>query len=102
MNKIKCHRCGTCCRSFLATIPKYETSDLSPGFLRGLREEFGEEYAAEYWRKNSEKQEKRCKWLRDEADGTTSCAAYARRSAECADFPEYKYHRECRIRKAGV
>ena len=99
MATIECHRCGTCCQSFLATIPKYNESNLSPGFLKNLGEMHGQAYVKKYWKENSEPQEKRCKWLKDEPDGTTTCTAYNRRSSECADFPEYTLSKKCRFRK---
>ena len=99
LNKIECYRCGKCSRSFLATIPKYEESNLSPVFLDNLREKYGEEFVLEYIEENSEFQEKRCKWLIDESNGTTSCSAYERRSSECIDFPEYRTSVRCLTRE---
>jgi len=68
-------------------IPKYKNSDLSPDFLDYLEMTFGFNYLCDYIDENSEQLEGRCKWLKDNDDGTTICIAYNRRNIECRDYP---------------
>jgi len=78
----KCYRCGYCCAGCL--VPKDEASDLSPDYLDSLKRIHGEDFAAGYAKENSISAGDRCRWLAINPDGrTTSCTAYARRSAVC-------------------
>ena len=84
---IQCYRCGYCCKHSFVTIPKYIDSNLSPDFIEEL-ESNDFDYASRYLDEHSEVvQNGRCKWLKDEDDGTTTCTAYARRNSECRDYP---------------
>ena len=76
-----CFRCGTCCCEMMATVPKYETSDLSPD-----KEFDSYEAESEYMEQNCEFQGKKCKWL-DDSTVETTCLAYERRGDDCRNYP---------------
>jgi len=67
-------------------VPRYEHSDLSPDFLDNIRMTDGDEAELAYIKENSMPQGSCCIWLRDAAQGATSCAAYSRRSKTCRDY----------------
>ena len=81
-----CLRCGLCCKGQYCRVPKYGHSDLSPANLDRIRAAYGPAAVQDYIMEHSIWQGDRCSWLRDNADGTTTCAAYSRRSATCRDF----------------
>ena len=65
----------------MATVPKYETSDLSPD------KEFDSfEEEVEYIEQNCEFQGKKCKWL-DDTQVECTCLAYERRGDDCRNYP---------------
>ena len=99
---VKCHRCGTCCKNFNAIVPKNESSDLSPGFLEKLEETHGYDYMMDYIDKNSVLYGERCEWLKDGADGTTTCLAYERRSTDCRNWPYLQLSSECPVGKKHI
>ena len=78
-----CFRCGRCCREAIATVPKHETSDLSPEHIDKF-ETFEEEY--EYLEQNCEPLGKKCKWL-DDSKVEATCLAYDRRGSDCRNYP---------------
>ena len=84
-----CYRCGKCCREFMATVPKHETSNLSEEFLD--RMSFEEEQA--YLEANCEFQGEKCKWL-DDSGIQCTCLAYDRRGSDCVRYCE---HQECKV-----
>lgn len=73
----QCLRCGYCCKGYLCFVPKYETSNLSPEFLKTVDEN--------YINENIEEQGSVCKWLIVDERGLHTCSAYERRSSMCRD-----------------
>ena len=96
---VKCFRCGTCCKGFIALVPKTLESNLSESFLEQYGEENGFDAMFEYVESNSEPQGDRCKWLEDNSDGTTTCTAYERRGSDCSNYPEQLIFDYCRVGK---
>ena len=84
--KSTCLRCGLCCKGQYCRVPRYEYSDLSPDNLDRILAAHGPAAVQDYIRDNSVRQGDRCKWLIDNADRTTTCMAYNRRSSTCRDF----------------
>jgi len=84
--KQTCLRCGQCCKWQYVRVPRYENSDLSPEHLEDIHTSYGLTAVEDYMNENSILQGARCVWLADNADGTTTCTAYARRSKTCRDF----------------
>jgi len=41
-----------------------------------------------YFDENAVFQGERCKWLVDEADGTTTCSIYEKRGSDCRNYPD--------------
>lgn len=81
-----CRRCGLCCKGQFVRVPRYEHSDIGPEHLEQIRRSEGGDAAKAYFEENSMPQGARCVWLQDNADGSTTCTAYTRRSATCRDF----------------
>jgi len=81
-----CMRCGSCCKGQHCRVPKYAHSDLSPAHLGRVLRAGGQEALDAYVREHSVWQGDRCPWLKDNADRTTTCTAYGRRSATCRDY----------------
>ena len=94
---IKCYRCGTCCKNFNAIVPKNKSSDLSPEFLANLEVKYGYKHMMEYIDNNSILYGERCKWLKDNSDGTTTCLAYERRSTDCRNWPYLQLTTHCPV-----
>ena len=88
-----CHRCGTCCKDFLATVPKHVDSDLSPDHLNSMELDAAMAYLDEH----AEMQGVRCRWLIDNEDGTCSCGAYERRSEDCRNYPDLTVQTRCKV-----
>ena len=99
MTQFICYRCGTCCKGFNAIVPKEESSNLSPDYLNELERLHGNDYAMAYIRNNSVIQDKRCQWLHEEEDNTTTCLAYERRSPDCRNYPDYTLQSFCPVGK---
>ena len=94
---IKCFRCGACCKNFNAIVPKNKRSDLSPAFLEALEKKRGYDRMMKYIDGNSVLYGERCKWLKDEKDGSTTCLAYERRSADCRNWPYLRISTYCPV-----
>ena len=67
----------------MATVPKHESSDLSPEHIDQF-ETFEEEYA--YLEQNCELLGEKCKWL-DDSQVEATCLAYDRRGSDCRNYP---------------
>lgn len=106
-----CFRCGTCCRSSYAIIPKTEESDLSTDHLNYLEEKYGWDYFEKYFEENSiflqpdsnlqdeEIYSKKtpCKWMFQEhyeINGKnvfispSKCMLYNKRSSTCINYKD--------------
>ena len=102
MNKIECYRCGSCCQTPFATVPKDISSNLSPTFLKNLKVKKGEKAVIDYFDNNGVLPDGRCHWLKNEPDGTTTCLAYDRRGDDCRNYPDPTIAKFCRVGKLKI
>lgn len=83
----KCYRCGTCCKGFIALVPKTKESDLSPEFLEEYGKTHTDEELFQYIEENSQDMGEVCPWLIEDTDDFCSCAVYEHRSSQCREYP---------------
>lgn len=96
MGSTKCYRCGTCCKNYIALVPKTKESDLSPDFLDKYSETHTFAEVDQYISENSQPMGEICPWLVEDDIGVYSCAVYEHRSSQCRDYPSC----DCKIGKA--
>lgn len=93
---VKCYRCGYCCKTSIAIVPKTETSDISPEKLSTMEWDACQKYLDEH----SMGIEGNCPWLVNMPDGkTTACKVHDLRGSCCRDYPDAGLQTHCHIGK---